>query len=205
MRIKLIVTQPYAQNCYVVYDEGKNAVIIDPGADKNKISLFVMQNGLKPQAIFLTHGHFDHVGEVNRLKSEYNIKVYANIYEKGILTNPSKIYVFGGDGEAVKVDEWFGHGEKLKVSDMIFETIHTPGHTPGSCCFLLEDNLFSGDTLFRESIGRCDLEGGSFETIRTSIQNKLYKLDDKTNVYPGHGSMTDIGFEKNYNPYVTGE
>ncbi|MBQ2897188.1 MAG: MBL fold metallo-hydrolase [Clostridia bacterium] len=205
MRIKLIVTQPFGQNCYVVSDDENRAVIIDPGASEEKISLYLMQNALKPQAILLTHGHFDHVGAVNLLSKEYNLPVYANIYEKGILSNPSKIYVFGGGGEAVKVDNWFENGDVLEFGDLTFKALHTPGHTVGSSCFLLKDNLFSGDTLFRESIGRCDLEGGSFETILSSIKNKIYTLDDNTNVYPGHGDMTDVGFEKIYNPYVRGE
>ena len=131
--------------------------------------------------------------------------VYANIYEKGILSDPSKIYVFGGGGTAVKVDNWFEDGDVLKFDDLTFTAIHTPGHTRGSSCFLLESNLLSGDTLFRESVGRCDLPGGSFEQILDSIRNKIFSLDDKTLVYPGHGEITDVGYEKINNPYVTGE
>lgn len=205
MKIKLIVTEPFGENCYVVSDDKKTAVIIDPGDSSEKISLYLMQNCLNPVAILLTHGHFDHVGAVNALADEYNLPVYANIYEKGMLSDPSKIYVFRGGGEAVKVNNWFEHEDVFNFGDLTFKALHTPGHTVGSSCFLLNDNLFSGDTLFCESIGRCDLEGGSFETILSSIKNRLYTLDDKTNVYPGHGEMTSIGFEKIYNPYVTGE
>ena len=104
MKVKHILTNPYAENCYVISDDNGTGVIIDPGSDAENISLQLKQIGEKPVAILLTHGHFDHVGAVNYLKNEYNLQVYANIYEKGILSDASKIYVFGGEGEAVKVE-----------------------------------------------------------------------------------------------------
>ena len=205
MKIKRILTNPYAENCYVVSDDEGTGVIVDPGADGENIYLQVAQMGVKPVAILLTHGHFDHVGAVKYLKNKYNLKVYANIYEKGILSDASKIYVFGGDGEEVDVDNWVSDGDELAFGGLKFKVIHTPGHTVGSCCYLAENHLLAGDTLFYESIGRCDLPGGSFETINNSIKTKLYTLDEDTIVYPGHGCATDIGHEKKFNPFVTGE
>jgi glyoxylase-like metal-dependent hydrolase (beta-lactamase superfamily II) len=165
-----------------------------------------MQGGVKPVAILLTHGHFDHVEAVNYLKNKYNLQVYANIYEKGNLSDASKIYVFGGgDGQSVNVDKWVEDGDELTFGELKFKVIHTPGHTVGSTCYLIENHLIAGDTLFCESIGRCDLPGGSFETIDRSIKTKLYTLPEDTIVYPGHGSTTDIGHEKKYNPFVAGE
>ena len=205
MKIKCIVTKPFGENCYVVSDDLNTGVIVDPGDSTEKISLYLMQNGIKPKVILLTHGHFDHVGAVNSLKREYNLMVCANIYEKGILKDPSMIYVFGGGGEAVEVDKWFKDGDVLNFGELSFKVLYTPGHTAGSSCFLIENHLFSGDTLFRESVGRCDLPGGSFDAISNSIKSKIFSLDEKTLVYPGHGDMTDVGYEKIYNPYVTGE
>lgn len=205
MEIKRIVTEPFAENCYIVSDDFNTGVIIDPGDNAEKISLYLMQKGIKPKAILLTHGHFDHVGAVNSLKKEYNLMVYANIYEKGILSDPSMIYVFGGSGKAIEVDKWFEDEDVLNFGELSFKVLYTPGHTAGSSCFLIENHLLSGDTLFRESVGRCDLPGGSYDAITNSIKNKIFSLDEKTLVYPGHGSMTDVGYEKIYNPYVTGE
>ncbi len=205
MKIKRILTNPYAENCYVISDDCGVGVIVDPGSDGENIYLQVLQAGVKPVAILLTHGHFDHVGAVNYLKNKYNLQVYANIYEKGILSDASKIYVFGGQGEAVKVDKWVADGDELVFGELKFKVLHTPGHTAGSCCYLAENHLIAGDTLFFESIGRCDLPGGSFETIDKSIKTKLYTLDGDTIVYPGHGSTTDIDHEKKFNPFVTGE
>ena len=206
MKIKRILTNPYAENCYVVSDEDGTGVIVDPGADGENISIQLKQMGVNPVAILLTHGHFDHVGAVNFLKSEYNLQVYANIYEKGILSDASKIYVFGGgDSQPVIVDKWVEDGDEITFGELKFKVISTPGHTPGSCCYLIENHLLAGDTLFYESIGRCDLLGGSFETIDRSIKTKLYVLDDDTTVYPGHGETTHIGHEKIFNLYVTGE
>lgn len=205
MKIKRILTNPYAENCYIVSDDEDLGVIVDPGSDGERISLMLMQEGIKPVAILLTHGHFDHVGAVNYLKNKHNLAVYANIYEKGILSDASKIYVFGGDGEAVNVDNWVSDGDELVFGQMKFKVIYTPGHTAGSCCYLIDNHLLSGDTLFLKSIGRCDLPGGSFEAIDSSIKRKLFTLDGNTIVYPGHGGTTDIEHEKNFNPFVTGE
>jgi len=206
MEIKKIVTNPIAENCYVVSDDKGTGVIVDPGADCEKISMYLTQNGINPVAILLTHGHFDHVGAVNKLKNMYNLKIYANINERGTLSDPAKIYVFGGgDGKGIDVDVWLEDGDTVTAGTMEFKVIHTPGHTIGSCCYLIEKHLLSGDTLFLESIGRCDLEGGSFSAIENSIKTKLYTLDEDVIVHPGHGGGTTIGDERRFNPFVTGD
>ena len=205
MKIQRILTSPYAENCYVISDDNGVGVVIDPGCGAEDILIQLQQMGVKPVAILLTHGHFDHVESVNYLKDKYNLSVYANIYEKGILSDASKIYVFGGAGEAVKVDNWVSDDDEICFGQLKFKVLYTPGHTVGSCCYLIEDTLFAGDTLFCESIGRCDLPGGSFETIDRSIKTKIYTLDDNVIVYPGHGMATDVGHEKKFNPFVTGE
>ena len=154
-----------------------------------------------PKAILLTHGHFDHIGAVNQLKERYNIPVIVGAKEEKVLTD-SRMNLSSMFGEPVKVngDKFLEDGENFQVAGFDIQYILTPGHTPGSGCFYIEEEqvLFSGDTLFQASRGRTDFPGGSESDIIKSIKNKLLVLPGETEVYPGHMNITNIDREKVY-------
>lgn len=196
-------------NCYIVYKDNteslREAIIIDPGDDADKIYDKVEEFGVKPVAILLTHGHFDHILAVNQVASKYNIDIYASEEEKKLLGD-AMLNLSGGYRRDCIVKEYIKlcDGQELEVANIKFKTILTPGHTGGSMCYYIEneDVLFSGDMLFRESVGRTDFPTGSESQIINSLNNKLMKLEDKVEVYPGHGPATTIGYERVNNMYV---
>ena len=196
-------------NCYIVYKDNteslREAIIIDPGDDADKIYDKVEELGVKPVAILLTHGHFDHILAVNQVASKYNIDIYASEEEKKLLGD-AMLNLSGGYRRNCIVKEYIKlcDGQELEVANIKFKTILTPGHTGGSMCYYIEneDVLFSGDMLFRESVGRTDFPTGSESQIINSLNNKLMKLEDKVEVYPGHGPATTIGYERVNNMYV---
>lgn len=197
--IKRIVVGPVRTNCYIVYKKGSSeAVIIDPGDEAFEIERQLTGLNLKPTAILLTHGHFDHIGAVPVLKSHYGIPVYAYRSEKEILTTDMNLGRMMGESLYVDADVYLTDGFILNEAGIKFKVIHTPGHTVGSCCYLMEDEkvLFSGDTLFYHSHGRTDFPTGSQSAIIRSIVDKLLVLDDDIAVYPGHEEDTTIGSER---------
>jgi glyoxylase-like metal-dependent hydrolase (beta-lactamase superfamily II) len=204
-RIKTYPVGQIGTNCYIIYREAyKKAVIVDPGAQGTYILARCKELGVIPEAIFLTHGHFDHILAVEDIKREFpEIHIYAGEHEKNTLQNPS-INLSSGVGESCSLmaDVYVKDGEMLTVAGISFQVINTPGHTSGSICFLItgEEVLISGDTLFLESLGRTDLPTGDQSQIINSIREKLFTLPGDTLVYPGHGDMTTIGHEKAYNP-----
>ncbi|MCR4956429.1 MAG: MBL fold metallo-hydrolase [Lachnospiraceae bacterium] len=201
MIIKGILVGHMEENCYLAVNEDtKEAVIIDPGAQADYIKEKVLEEGAKPVAILLTHGHFDHTGAVKELREYYGIKAYANEKEKEFLENLSMCL----SKTQVKVDDYFSDMEVLLLAGFQIQAIWTPGHTPGGTCFYFvkEKVLFSGDSLFQESVGRSDLPGGSMGSLITSIKEKLFLLDDDVVVYPGHMDVTTIGHEKQYNFFI---
>lgn len=206
MQIKQFITGPLDVNCYlVVDDETKKAFIVDPGGEDRKLVEYVKQNDIQVEYIILTHGHGDHICGIDFVKSSLpNIKLVANEAEKDMLENPSLNHsnMTCGRPVTVEVDHFVKDGESLKVGDLELIFISTPGHTQGGMSIYVEDCLFSGDTLFAESIGRTDFPNSSFKSIKKSIQQKLYVLPDKTKVYPGHMGLTTIGHEKGHNPFV---
>ena len=203
MIIKCFTTGQLENNMYLVIDEKtKKAVLIDASALIPEITEAVKAYGADVEYILLTHGHFDHIMGLTELKKALNAKAVICHDDLIISDNINEFTrLFGGLSESVPpvYEKFVKDGDIVTVGDMQIKVIHTPGHTEGGVCYLIEDKLFSGDTLFRESVGRTDLFGGSFEKLLDSVKNKLFKLDDNITVYPGHGPVTTIGYEKKYN------
>lgn len=186
-------------NCYIVYDDVvKEAFIVDPADSADEIQLKITELGVKPVAILLTHGHFDHIGAVDELRDKYKIKVYVYEDEKDVMTSDANLASMIGKRMNVEADEYLRDLQTIIIGGEKIQVIHTPGHTKGSCCFYLPDEkvLFSGDTMFCQSFGRTDFPTGSMSQLISSIKNRLLKLDDDVKVYPGHNEETKIGFER---------
>ena len=202
MEIKNVLVSEAFTNCYIVKNEETNeGFIIDPGGSALKISRIIEQMQMTPKAILLTHGHFDHIGAVDELRDRYNIKVYVSEEESKFMQNyNNNLSVFFGEGMIVKPDISIRDGEELEIAGIKMKFILTPGHTPGSGCFYVEDEgvLFSGDTLFCMSRGRTDFPGGSEREILDSIRNKLLVLPGETVVLAGHNEQTTIDNEKRF-------
>ncbi len=184
-------------NCYIVIKEGL-CFIVDPGFESDLVYEKIDILNLKPIFIYLTHGHYDHIGGANALKARYHIPIYAPIKDK--------IWLFDSEYNhwktAVLVDHYVSDGDKILFDNTALTVIETPGHSAGGTMLLYNRVLFGGDTLFFESVGRTDLPFSSFDELRTSIL-KLYALfPDDTIIYPGHGRSTTIGHEKTSNPFV---
>ena len=179
---------------------------MDPGGYNKVLTKEVRDNDVNIRYIILTHGHSDHICGVNEHKAEFpDAKIVAYKDEEAMLENPNLNQSPGfGVPYSTKADILVSDGDELKVGDVTLKFIHTPGHTEGGMCIYVKEAkaLFSGDTLFRQSIGRTDFPGGSYKEIMDSIRKKLFLLPDDTNVFPGHMGMTSIGFEKENNPFV---
>ncbi|MFV0241009.1 MAG: MBL fold metallo-hydrolase [Lacrimispora sphenoides] len=204
-RIKTCPVGQLGTNCYVIYRESlKKAVIVDPGADGAYILDLCRELSLVPEAIILTHGHFDHILAVKDIKEAFpDVKIYAGKQEEEMLAEPSvNLSSSFGKAYSVHADGYEEDGAILPLAGMAFKVLLTPGHTSGSVCYLIESEnvLISGDTLFLESLGRTDFPTGSQSQILSSIKERLFVLPDDTLVYPGHGEATTIGHEKVYNP-----
>ena len=186
-------------NCYIAIDEDTNkAAIIDPGAQANYLIKEIEALGINIDVILLTHCHFDHDGAVTELKDKYKVDVYLNEAEEEYMN----IDTTGIFGKLPKFYKYFNEGQEIKVGNLTFKTIFTPGHTKGGTCFLVEDNVFTGDTLFNSSIGRTDFLGGSYNELINSIETKLMTLDNNVNVYPGHGPKSTIIHERMKNTFL---
>ena len=192
-------------NCYLVAcPSTKETIIVDPGADFELINAQIKEASLIPKVIVNTHAHIDHIGAIEKLKSAYGIKFGLNKKEEHVLKSaPQAASMFGLKGiELPKIDFHIAQGDKVKAGSLTLEVLETPGHTEGSVSFYCDGFVLTGDTLFRSSIGRTDLPGGSYGKIMDSIKNKLYTLKDSTTVYPGHGETTTIKDERECNPYI---
>jgi hydroxyacylglutathione hydrolase len=199
---------PLACNCSILVDEaGGEAVVVDPGDEAPEI--LAALGGLRATAIYLlhTHAHFDHVGATGAVQMATDAPICLHPEDRFLYEQlPNQGRMFGFSFETPRaVNRWIADGDTFEFGGSQIRAIHTPGHSPGSTCFLLEGAdpvLFAGDTLFRDSIGRTDLWGGSFSTIEESIRRRLYTLPDELRVIPGHGEETTIGREKRGNPFV---
>lgn len=191
-------------NCYLLFDEKtREASIIDPGDDSDSIMALVKDNKLQLKNILITHGHWDHIGAVKNLKKSTKALLGIHRFDAESLTVPERNLGFYYDNTvmAVKPDILLEEGVCVQIGEAAYNVILTPGHTPGGVCLYGEGRLFSGDTLFLEGVGRCDLPGGSYEQLVNVIKEKLFVLPDETIVYPGHGPETTIGHEKKYNTF----
>lgn len=207
MRITNLPSGTLQANTYLAVDEKTNeGFIVDPGGYNKVLTKEVRDNDVNIKYIILTHGHSDHICGVNEHKAEFpDAKIVAYKDEEAMLENPNLNQSPGfGVPYSTKADILVSDGDELKVGDVTLKFIHTPGHTEGGMCIYVKEAkaLFSGDTLFRQSIGRTDFPGGSYKEIMDSIRKKLFLLPDDTNVFPGHMGMTSIGFEKENNPFV---
>ena len=201
MIVQTFEAGPLGANNYLLTD-GNEAVLIDCSEVKQEILDELKDKTLK--YILLTHGHFDHVLGVNGMKECTGAKVLVHKDDISRMEESANIMqTFGVIGvETPKADDYINDNDILKFGDTEIKVIHTPGHTEGCVCYLIDGKLFSGDTLFRDSVGRCDLPGGNFSKLSDSIKNILFKLDDNMVVYPGHGPETTIGYEKKYNEII---
>lgn len=221
IRIENIVLGMCATNCYAVFDGGaktpggyvddgqlKEAVIIDPAADVARIEAMIARYNLKPVAVLLTHGHFDHMLAADAVRKRYGIKVYAGNEERIVMNSRSSnlSLPFTGDGMTLEADEYFKPGEELEFAGFRIGTISVPGHTIGSVCYYFKEQgvLFSGDTLFAGSVGRSDFPTGNAGQLIRAIRSGLMSLPDDVKVYPGHGESTTIGCERVNNPFIQG-
>ncbi|MBE5896623.1 MAG: MBL fold metallo-hydrolase [Lachnospiraceae bacterium] len=201
------VVGPVSTNCYIVYNrQTLEAFVVDPGANASGLVAKLQEKNLKPVAILLTHGHFDHAGAAEELADKYDIPIYAHEAEAETLNNPS-INLSGnmmGQPARYEVDNFLRDEETIKLAGFDIRVLFTPGHTPGGCCYYLpyEDLLFSGDTLFCGSVGRTDFPGGSMSQLVGAVRDKLMVLPDNTVVLTGHDSDTTIERERLYNPYL---
>ncbi len=186
---------PLEVNTYLIAGDDKKAVVIDPARAEKLLSI-LRENELTLTHILLTHGHYDHISAVKRLKEATGARVLIHRNDAKALVTPNRnlVAIMHVDAVQTAADELVGDGP-LKAGGFDFTVLHTPGHSPGSVCYLLGDTLFSGDTLFYRDIGRCDLPGSDFAAMKTSIE-RLLTLPEETKVYPGHMRETTIGEEK---------
>lgn len=192
-------------NCYIfACDETKQAVIIDPGAEGSLIYRWVSAKGAKVEYILLTHGHVDHIGAVNELKELLGAKVGIHAGDAGMLVDGRQNLssYFGPEIRMQPADFLLQDEQVLKIGNEEITVFATPGHSPGSVCFLTSQGIFTGDTLFAGSIGRTDFPGGSLDQLLQGVEEKLLVLPDDTKVFAGHGEMTTIGREKRENPFL---
>lgn len=208
--IRSMVLGPVQTNTYfIINDDTGECVIADPAYSPEKIIEAVEKNDLIPAAVILTHGHFDHIAAVKGLLEKWRVPVFASEAEKELLedVNLNQSLDAFGYGITVKADRLLKDGEEFEAGGITFRCIHTPGHTAGSCCFLIDSMkaLISGDTLFEGSIGRTDLPTGDMGTMRKTLGGKIAELPDELEVYPGHGGITTIEDEKKWNPFLSGE
>ena len=210
LHVKEFTFNPVQENTYVLYNDEKDCCIIDPGCyfkeEKEELKDFIEKAGLKPVLLLNTHCHLDHVFGNKFVHETWDLPLHIHPKEKPVLDYAPasglmwQMPVDNYDGELIFIKE----GETIGLGEDELKILFTPGHSPGSICFYDEKDGFviGGDVLFYDSIGRTDLPGADFNTLYNSIQTQLYTLPDETKVYPGHGPMTTVGFEKVNNPFV---
>ena len=194
IHIETLPLGAYQTNCYIAWDEeSDDCIVIDPGYEPQRVLTQAQALGKHIAAILLTHGHFDHVGGVREIAEKTGCPVYLHENE---LSQPEEM-----TAGPLYYTHTYGEGDVLQLAGLTIRVLHTPGHTEGSVCLMVEDTLFSGDTLFMDSIGRTDFPGGSFSQMQKSLR-RLAAMDGDCRVLPGHGPETTLDTERKYNPYL---
>lgn len=206
MKLEKFVIGMVSTNCYLGINETtKECFVVDPGSFEPEIVNHIQQQEYQVRAVLLTHGHFDHIMGLDGFLKEFPVPVYAHEEEKVLLENAAyNASVMYGKGYTFTKAMYVQDGQLLEIAGMKIRVIYTPGHTIGGCCYYLEEEqvMFSGDTLFQESVGRSDLPTGSASKLVRSIKEKLLVLPENVKVYPGHEEMTTIEMERKYNPFI---
>lgn len=209
MIIKNFIEPPIDNNNYLLIDEeSKEAALVDCSSVDDRIWEELKNNNATLKYVLLTHGHFDHIAGIRPdmgISANHSTpQIVMNEKDLGWLKNANKYLPMFGMPEITipTIDIFVKDGDILKLGNTEIKVIETPGHTQGGVCYLVDNNLFSGDTIFRESVGRCDLEGGNFNQIVESIENKVFTLPEDILIYPGHGKMTSVGWEKEHNRFM---
>jgi len=205
MLIKTLAVGPIMANCFIVgCEQTHQAAVIDPGDEADRILRTLAEAKLTVTQILNTHGHFDHVGANKRMKTVTGAPILIHALDAPMLSMLSRSAAAWGMSaeDSPAPDRTIDEGDTIAVGTITFQVIHTPGHTPGGVSLLADGCLFVGDTLFAGSVGRTDFPGGDFETLKSSIQKKLFALADDVQVFTGHGPETTIGGEKRHNPFV---
>ncbi|MBA7693693.1 Hydroxyacylglutathione hydrolase GloC [subsurface metagenome] len=205
MFLKKVMTGSMLANCYIIADEeAKEAAIIDPSAEGEEILKVIKDDNLKVIYIINTHGHIDHIGANAEIKEATGAKILIHEDDRNLLSSPVKnLAIFlGRMTKSPPADRLLKGGEIISLGKLKLKVIHTPGHTRGSICLLVDKKLFTGDTLLRNSIGRTDLPGASEKILVQRIKEELLPLGDEVKIYPGHEEETTIGQERRNNPFL---
>ena len=205
VKIKKIISGILAVNCYLIYDdETKKTLIVDPGEEGDKVISEIENENLQPEMLVNTHGHFDHIMSDGQIRKRFNIPLAVSRDDASMVSNSfqnGSVILWGEEVLIEKPEILLDDNQTVELSFTKFKVIHTPGHSEGGICLLFDGFILTGDTLFAGTIGRTDFPNSDHEKMMLSLE-KLKKLDPKTVVYPGHGSMTTIANELRHNPYL---
>ena len=203
MIIKTFTKPPIDNNNYLIINEDtKEAALIDCSCFDDEILTEIEDQKANLKYVLLTHGHFDHITGLNDTDEDVKVLMHSADMEWIKELNTYLPMIGMPAMKTPRIDGYFSDGDIIKLGNLEIKVIHTPGHTQGGVCFYVENNLFSGDTIFRESIGRCDLPGGDYNQIIDSIEERIFTLPEETVIYPGHGRTTTVGWEKVHNSFM---
>jgi len=210
MHIKSFTFNPFSENTFVLYDDSKDAVIVDPGCafpdEEAELDAFIKANSLQVKKVLLTHGHVDHIVGCKYVCKTYGVGIVMHEEDYFLLQKGPQIGMMYGFpvAEAPDPEKFLKHGDVFRFGNTDLAVVHTPGHSPGSISFIHTDSksVICGDVLFQGSIGRTDLPGGNMDTLLRAIRTQLFVLGDDYQVYNGHGNPTSIGAEKKFNPFL---